>query len=564
MSGLPRRARLVSGLVLFAFVLTHLLNHILGLVSLDALERGREAFLWLWRSWPGTVLLALAMPTHLGLALWALYNRRRLVMPPWEALQYLLGFAIPPLLVIHVLGTRMSHELHGVTDSYEYVMLFAFVGSTWGITKQSILLLLAWGHGCIGLHYWLRLRPWYRQLRTPAFVVMLLVPTLSLLGFWIALRDLGRLAADPAWFEAAVARLQPISLEVAESLYATERAILLTLLLLLACALVGRWLRAWLKARRGLIAIGYPGGRRVTVAPGTSVLEASRGAGIPHASVCGGRGRCSTCRVRIGRGLEQLAEPELAEAKVLARVGVAPNVRLACQLRPPADIEVTPLLPATAGPGDAEARPGYLQGEERELVILFADIRGFTTLSEKKLPYDVVFLLNRYFAAMGHAVESAGGRVDKFIGDGVMALFGLEAGPDAAARHAIDAARAMSEQLVQINESLAGDLDRPLRIGIGIHGGPVIVGEMGYGEARSVTAIGDAVNTASRLEGLTKDFAAQLVISEPVALRAELGLDDWPQATTEVRGRDEQLAVRVVADAAALPRVASVVASEGK
>ena len=552
---------MLSGLVLFAFVLTHLANHALGLVSLEALERGREAFLWLWRSWPGTLLLALAMPIHLGLALWALYNRRRLLMPPWEALQYLLGFSIPPLLVIHVLGTRMLHEVHGVTDSYEYVMLFAFVGSTWGITKQSILLLLAWGHGCIGLHYWLRLRPWYRPLRTPAFVVMLLLPTLSLLGFWVALRDLGRLAADPAWFEAAVVRLQPISLEVAESLYATERAILLVLLALLLCALAGRWLRAWLKARRGLVAIGYPNGQRVTVTPGTSVLEASRGAGIPHASVCGGRGRCSTCRVRIGRGLEVLTDPEIDEAKVLARVGAAPNVRLACQLRPGADLEVTPLLPATAGPGDAQSRPGYLQGEERELVILFADIRGFTTLSEKKLPYDVVFLLNRYFAAMGHAVESAGGRVDKFIGDGVMALFGLEVEPAVASRHALQAARAMAEQLMEINKTLAGDLDQPLRIGIGIHGGPVIVGEMGYGEARSVTAIGDAVNTASRLEGLTKEFGAQLVVSEPVALRAALDLNDWPQATTEVRGRDEQLAVRVVADAAALPRAAGLAES---
>ena len=181
-----------------------------------------------------------------------------------------------------------------------------------------------------------------------------------------------------------------------------------------------------------------------------------------------------------------MSEPSITEARVLARVGAAPNVRLACQLQPVEDLDVTPLLPATAGPGDAQARPGYLQGEERELVILFADIRGFTTLSEKKLPYDVVFVLNRYFAAMGRAVEAAGGRVDKFIGDGVMALFGVEGDPTEAPRRALEAARAMAEELQALNVALAGDLDQPLRIGIGIHGGPVIVGEMGYGEARSL------------------------------------------------------------------------------
>ena len=202
--GLSRRLRLASGLVLFVFVLTHLLNHALGLVSLSALEAGREVFLWIWRGWLGTLLLAVAMPLHLGLAISALYRRRRLAMPPWEALQYLLGFAVPPLLVIHILGTRYIHEVHGVDDSYLFVLLGVFVGNDFGIAKQSALLLIAWTHGCIGLHYWLRLRDWYRRIRFPVFGAMLLLPSLSLLGFWIALRDLTRLAADPAWHREAL------------------------------------------------------------------------------------------------------------------------------------------------------------------------------------------------------------------------------------------------------------------------------------------------------------------------------------------------------------------------
>ncbi len=124
-------------------------------------------------------------------------------------------------------------------------------------------------------------------------------------------------------------------------------------------------------------------------------------------------------------------------------------MRLACQLRPSGDLQVTPLLPPNAVARDGFRRPDYLQGMEKEIAILFADIRAFTQLSEQKLPYDVVFLLNRYFAEMGRAVEGAGGRIDKFIGDGVMALFGLDSGVEAGCREALAAARAMAERLVE-------------------------------------------------------------------------------------------------------------------
>lgn len=552
-SSLIRRLRLASGLVLFVFVFTHLANHSLGLISLGALEQGRAWFVLLWRNPLADLLLPAALILHVGLALWALYERRRLAMPLWQVAQLGLGFAIPPLLVIHIIGTRVAHEVYGVEDSYLYVLLPNYVDNPKAIAKHSALVVIAWAHGCLGLHYWLRLKAWYQRVRPAAFAVMLLLPTLAELGFWIILRDLSRLASDPFWYREAMGSLEFPPKEAIPSLYGLENTILWVLLALVVLALGARAFRAWWTARRGLLVLDYPGGRRVSVTPGTTILEASRGAGIAHASVCGGRGRCSTCRVRIGHGLDDLPAASEEEVRVLARVGAAPNVRLACQTRPAANLEVTPLLSASAGPGDAGSRPGYLQGEERDIVILFADLRGFTTLSEKKLPYDVVFVLNRYFAAMGGAVEAAGGRVDKFIGDGVMALFGVSGDPQEASRQALTAARAMSAALKEMNRSLQHDLDSPLRIGIGIHGGPVIVGEMGYGTARSVTAIGDAVNTASRLEGMTKAFGAQLVISEPVANRAGLDLGGFPLETAEVRGRDEPLPVRVVVDAVDLP-----------
>jgi adenylate cyclase len=192
---------------------------------------------------------------------------------------------------------------------------------------------------------------------------------------------------------------------------------------------------------------------------------------------------------------------------------------------------------------------------EREIVILFGDLRAFTQVTEKKLPYDVVFLLNRYFAEMGHAVEEAGGRIDKFIGDGVMALFGLESGAEAACRQALAAAKAMSERMDALNHALSHDVAEPLKIGIGIHAGPAIVGEMGYGRAVSITAVGDTVNTASRIGGLTKDYGCELVVSEIVVQRAEVAIGGAARHEIEIRGRIEKLVVRTVTKARDLPEV---------
>ena len=240
---------------------------------------------------------------------------------------------------------------------------------------------------------------------------------------------------------------------------------------------------------------------------------------------------------------------------MLERVGAAPNVRLACQTRPQTDVVVTPLLPPQASPRDGFQKAASMQGQEQDIAILFADIRGFTTLSENKLPYDVVFILNRYFRAMGEAIEAAGGRVDKFIGDGVMALFGIDGSPERGAAQAIQAARNMAQRLDELNLALADDLPAPLRIGIGIHAGPAIVGEMGYGEATSVTAVGDTVNTASRLESLTKEFSAQLVLSQRVADLAGVDLSAWPATEHAIRGRDEPLPIRIAAAAQDLPGI---------
>jgi adenylate cyclase len=154
---------------------------------------------------------------------------------------------------------------------------------------------------------------------------------------------------------------------------------------------------------------------------------------------------------------------------------------------------------------------------------------------------------------MGEAIEQQGGRIDKFIGDGIMALYGIEHAPERACRDALAAARAMSAALAKLNQRLAEDLREPLRIGIGLHVGPVILGQMGYGRATTLTAIGDTVNVASRLEALTKEHAVELVVSSRLAERAGIELEGFEEQRIEIRGRRRPLRVRLVGDARTLP-----------
>ena len=549
-----RQLRLSSGLVMLAYVTMHLLNHAVGLISLESMEDVLWYIFRIWSNRPMQTLLYGSFVIHYGLALWALWQRRSLRLRVSELSQIVLGFAIPILLARHVVATRIADNFfHTDTGYYVYLLWAYFVRSPWHGYLQMLVLVVAWAHAMIGLHFWLRVRPWYARVQAPALAIAVLVPVLSLLGMIEAGRHVVALAANPDWTREAFARMKPASPEAQRALEAIINGLSWFFGGTVAAVLLARLIRwAW-RRRHGLVHIGYPDGRSVEVMPGTSVLEASRIAGIPHASVCGGRGRCSTCRVRVRGEIHSIDPPSPNEVRVLRRIGARPNIRLACMLRPRGAVEVTPLLPPLALAADGRQRVDFVQGSEREIAILFADIRGFTALSEGRLPYDVVFVLNRYFAAMGRAIEAAGGRVDKFIGDGVMALFGIERGPQSGCREALAAARLMSERLSELNVSLRIELDRPLRIGIGIHCGPVIVGEMGYGNAAAITAIGDAVNTASRLEQLTKEYDCELVASEETIERAGFDLTGFARHEIEIRGKREMLAVRVFDRAAELP-----------
>jgi adenylate cyclase len=551
-----RRLHLLSGLVLFSYVVVHLLNHSLLLVSIataDAALRHIHRVLILP---PVTALLLGALLLHVALALLALWRRRTLRFSGYEAMQYLLGFALPLLLLPHIAATRIPDSLYEQNWGYYRNLLTVWWHLDPGrAVNGALMLVLAWGHACLGLRAWLRLKPWFPRWWPALGAAALLLPSLALAGLLAGGNEVRlRLAIDPGFMAAVRADMPPEPLRV--WLNTTANQVAAGLALAVAAVLLARLVRRALQRRRGLVRIGYPDGRVVTVPHGFSVLEASWLRGIPHASVCGGRGRCSTCRVRVRGEAGALPSPAEAEARVLARIGAGPEIRLACQLRPTGPVAVEPLLdPAMPAGSLLRFRAPGLLGEERPVAILFADLRDFTRLSEHRLPFDVVHLLNRWFRAMGEAVEVAGGRVDKFIGDGVMALFGTEGSPDPAraCREALAAARLMAEGLAALNQRLAPELGEGLRIGIGVHVGPVILGMLGHGQAVGLTAIGDAVNTASRLESACKELRAELVVSEAVLLVAGVALAGEPHALA-VRGRTEPLAVRAFARGTEAPQ----------
>jgi adenylate cyclase len=297
--------------------------------------------------------------------------------------------------------------------------------------------------------------------------------------------------------------------------------------------------------------VTYPGGRTVRATLGATLLETSRAGGIPHAAVCGGRRRCTTCRVQVIEGGDRLPAPNPTEAAALARIHAPGTVRLACQIRPAHSLTVRPLVPMR----ELEPMSGddaYRWGVERRITIMFADLRGFTRLAERLYPYDAVFLLNRYFEVMSEAIEGHDGEVDKFLGDGIMALFGVAPGRGGGSRDALFAARAMLEGLDGLNAEFHATLREQLRMGVGVHTGPAVLGRVGGGSRAGLTALGDSVNIASRLEALNKELDSVLVVSSATVEAAGVAIPGAEIRDIALRGRAETLAVHVARDRAAV------------
>lgn len=553
-----RQLRLACGLVMFSYVFSHFFNHALGNVSYDLMEWWRGLHIWWWRIPLVNVTLYGAAATHLLLGLWALYQRRHFRYTAIEITQLVLGLSIPLLIASHFGIARLGGLLFGrMPPTYAGVLVAYWSLRPYMVAVQFTLMTVAWVHACIGLYFWLRLKPFFRWARPFLFAVAVLLPPLAMTGTHRGAHEAIERAAQPQWRAEHIRPVPPPQRAVIEQI--TLRYFPIAYVAAIILVFVARGIRALTERHRGLITVSYPG-RKVRVPRGLSILETSLRFNVPHASVCGGRARCSTCRVRIVSDRAALPRPSGREAFVLARVGAAANpaIRLACQLRPRSDVAVIPVLPADTGAEFVRNRGRVNIGEERHVVSMFVDMRGSTRLAENRLPFDTVFLVNRFLEAASQAVTDAGGRPNQFVGDGLLALFGLDCDAATASRQALRAAALVAANVEYMNHQFATELEQPVQFGIGIHGGEVIIGDIGFREHTVFTALGDAVNVAARLQDMTKALNCTVVVSEEVCNSSGIACDRLTRADVSIRGRERPLAVRTVTDATELSSLLEV------
>jgi len=536
--------RQISGCILFFYVFTHLLNHSLGLISLDTMEQGRAIFLRFWRHDVLFYVLYGALSIHFLLGVYALARRRSFRMSRKEWIRNSCAILIPFFLASHLSVTLWGSRFLGLNDSYAFMIISTYIFDPFGYIILGLMLMLVWTHGSIGIIGLIEFREFYSKLRGLFQGLILGLPLIAYGGYIRASIELSEASQSNPITILELISNSNFTAEIGEKIVSLSDLLqFLVYPILLSLFVAFYFIRNLLEKRFNSIQVQYTDGTNINVSRGSSLLEASHKAGRYHESVCGGRGRCTTCRVRVTSSLGELPKPNKIEQSVINRLNFDQSLRLACQLRPETDIEINPLIKLVNH--DKQnlrfSNQENLSGIEKETVIMFCDLRGFTRLSDGKMPFDVVFILNKYFKLVTDAVEENKGRIDKFIGDGVMAIFDKDTTISKNCKNALKGAAMITTYLNDLNDELSTEDIEPLRLGIGIHSGNAIIGKMGYGEASTDTAIGDTVNVASRLEQLTKDYSCQLMFSSTVAENAELDKTKLNSVKTKIRGKKDYL-----------------------
>ena len=542
MKPIESQLRLATGIILALYVVQHLVNHAFGIVSIEAAEAYRKTVGAAFQSIPGLVLLYASLLFHATIALRSIYRRSSLRMSTWQWLQILLGLSILPLVVGHAVANRGFDLMGEVDPNYFYVITSISLKPVF-LVKLAFLIAVIWIHMVIGLHFWLRLKAGYSRYLPYAYALVVLVPALAYVGLFNMLRQASTWLDDQQRLDQIYAA--SIAMDQGDVIFlrGLESQAWIVMAALLLLTLAARQLRIWRQTRRGTYAVTHSDGKKFRAMHGVSLLDALRNARIPHAAVCGGRARCTTCRVHVGGGLDDLDPPNQLEAKALARIGASKDIRLACQLYPDCDLSITPLVMANQSLNES-LHSGGVEGHEEYVVAMFVDMRGSTNLGERVLAYDVVFILNRFFTELSEALAQSHGHYAQFAGDGLMALYGLAPGrKELACQDALDGAREMFRRIENMNQQLQREFGESVQMGIGIHGGEAIVGTMGPPKTPLLTAVGDNINIAARLEAQTKVLGCDLIVSVSTLDTAGIDLGAGRIQQVEVRGRDNQVKI---------------------
>jgi adenylate cyclase len=548
-----RNVRMASGLILFAYIAAHLINHAFGLISLETAEAGMGYAVEVWYSTTGTLLLYGAAGTHFVLALWSVYVRRTFRLPPAELLRIALGFTLPTLLIGHAAETRLAYELFGLDSDYTRVIstLWATGAQGWQLGLEAP----GWLHGCLGLHFAFNRRPFYRRARFVLFAIALLLPVFAGLGFIAMGREL---ATNPAVAAAALEYLSPTHAAERLAIAHWRTNMLSAYFAIIATTFIAREIRNVLdRGRKRLIAVSYPG-RTVRVPRGWTVLEASRAFHLAHASMCGGRARCSTCRVRVIAGEAFCPPPSAEEQATLDRIHTPPDVRLACQLRPDGDVSVIPLV-RTARPVYRAAAPK--RNAERTIVVLCCDFLNRSDFASDHLPQDLLYVLTLHVEALTNAIRSVGGTLSSIEPDSVGALFGLDGRPNLAAQQALYAAHVIEGLTSELNERLGREHDNRMKVAISVHAGRAAFGEVGSYDPPMVMAVGEAVDAANEMRAVAAARGKAFAISELVYTGAGLKPVFEDKVELSSPGDEGEITV-LLSDAAPIPNPAWIAADE--
>ncbi|MCF8103938.1 MAG: adenylate/guanylate cyclase domain-containing protein [Desulfohalobiaceae bacterium] len=279
----------------------------------------------------------------------------------------------------------------------------------------------------------------------------------------------------------------------------------------------------------------------IPAATGTTILRATLEAGINHTHVCGGNARCTTCRVLILEGLENCLPRNEKELRLARQLGFPDHIRLACQTKITGPVtfkrSVVDELDINIIMKQIGDESGTRLGKEVELAVLFLDIENYTRFAEAYPAYDVVHVLNRYYQTMNRIIEQHQGVISDVAGDGILALFGVLRETPNPVLDAVLAVKAMNQALIGFNRYLEQMFDRSFGIRAGINYGRAVIGSFDTGLMSKISAIGDAVNLAGRIEEANKDLGTRLLLSESAFKRIKERVASSRAYQAELKGK---------------------------